>query len=122
MCLLCGTGYVPTPAPKIYVTPDHKTVDHGLHNTVQFQAKEASGNKIEEVTWSCDPSVGTITTRGLFKATGWGTGNVTASKSGCQSGIAQVQVPTYLSGTLSSSKTLTKQYNPYILNRGTRRV
>ena len=110
--LLFGTGC----AQNIYVTPDHKTVDHGTANTVQFQAKDGSGKTIQGVTWSCDPSVGTVTASGLFTATGWGTCNVTASKSGYQSGSAQVQVPTYLSGTLSSSKTLTKQYNPYILS------
>ena len=112
LCLLFGTGC----APNIYVTPDHKTIDHGAGNTVQFQAKDVNGNLLAGVTWSCDSGAGTVTATGLFTATGWGTCNVTAAKSGYTSGSARVQVPTYLSGTLSTSQTLTKQNNPYILS------
>ncbi len=102
------------PLVSIKVTPAEVAIDHG--STKQFEAKgyDASGNEVAITpTWSCDSQIGTVSSSGLFTASGYGTGSVTATAKGV-SGSPRVQVPTYLSGTLSSDMTLHKKNNPYI--------
>ena len=114
---ISGSATVDVPTVfRIVVTPEERKVDHG--NTYQFTAKGYNVNG-EEVpitpVWTiADPDVGTISQTGLFTATGRGTCKIEAAVGGTK-GTTRVQVPTYLSGTITSNMTLQKRYNPYIL-------
>lgn len=100
---------------RIEITPGFDVINHAQQ--LQFQARgyDEDGNVLEITpSWSCDPDVGTIDSQGLFVASQYGTTDVTATV-GEITATAQIQVPSYLSGTEYNNITLKAKYNPYVV-------
>ncbi|MFH1150235.1 MAG: right-handed parallel beta-helix repeat-containing protein [Actinomycetota bacterium] len=99
---------------SIEVTPSEITLNNGSGQQFAARGLDQEGNEIPiTAEWSCDLEIGQIDDNGLFTATGWGTGDVTASV-GDLTGEATVHIPSYIGGTYQDLN-LEKRLNPWIL-------